>query len=190
MTKDIKKKSIHELVQEFPEKTYRELEKYRDADRQEEAQRIFTHQENEELKEELKEEQQGVCIPAALRKDRTYPDLTEVMAIENDKLKKKGIELAVELSEIKVVLKGTKGVVEEYHRGNVTLTRHLNEAKRTIKNLETRLAEVLEIDEAHQKQMGKVQERLTEVEEDNKKLSGQINNYLKKHEDNIRKSGL
>ena len=50
MTKDIKKKSLHELSQEFPEKTYRELEKYRDADRNEEAQRIFTQQENEELK--------------------------------------------------------------------------------------------------------------------------------------------
>jgi len=44
------KKTIHELSKEFPEKTYRELEKYRDADRQEEAQRIITQQENEELK--------------------------------------------------------------------------------------------------------------------------------------------
>jgi hypothetical protein len=46
------KKTIHELAKEFPEKTYRELEKYRDADRQEEAQRIITQQENEELKED------------------------------------------------------------------------------------------------------------------------------------------
>ena len=44
------KKTLHELAKEFPEKTYRELERYRDADRQEEAQRIFTQQENEELK--------------------------------------------------------------------------------------------------------------------------------------------
>ena len=45
------KKTMHELAKEFPEKTYRELEKYRDADRQEEAQQIITQQENEELKE-------------------------------------------------------------------------------------------------------------------------------------------
>ena len=45
------KKTIYELAQEFPNKTYRELEKYRDADRQEEAQRSITQQENEELKE-------------------------------------------------------------------------------------------------------------------------------------------
>jgi len=44
------KKTIHELVKEFPDKSYRELEKYRDADRQEEAQQIITQQENEELK--------------------------------------------------------------------------------------------------------------------------------------------
>ena len=45
------KKTIHELSKEFPNKIYKELEKYRDADRQEEAQRIITQQENEELKE-------------------------------------------------------------------------------------------------------------------------------------------
>ena len=32
-----KEKTIHELVKEFPEKTYSELEKYREADRQQEA---------------------------------------------------------------------------------------------------------------------------------------------------------
>ena len=47
---------MHELAKEFPEKTYRELEKYRDADRQEEAQRIITQQENEELKEDQHKE--------------------------------------------------------------------------------------------------------------------------------------
>ena len=44
------KKTLRALAEEFPDKTYKELEKYRDADRQEEAQRIITQQENEELK--------------------------------------------------------------------------------------------------------------------------------------------
>ena len=53
------KKTMHELAKEFPEKTYRQLEIYRDADRQEEAQLIITQQENEELKEDqLTESQQ------------------------------------------------------------------------------------------------------------------------------------
>ena len=211
---------MHELSQEFPEKTYRELEKYRDADRQEEAQRIFTQQENEELKEE----QQGVCITAAMRKDRGYPDLTDVLAIENNKLK-------TELSETKVVLKGTKRIVKEYHRDLVALKKrvqeaetetilvkgigmnspemkslksevealkqqlhtdrteyqtHLEEAKRTIKNLETRLAESLEVNESHQKLNGKLQERLTDVEEENKKF----HDHLDKQIDGARQSGL
>ena len=45
------KKTLHELAMEFPDKTYRDLERYRDADRQEEAQQIFIQQENEELKD-------------------------------------------------------------------------------------------------------------------------------------------
>ena len=47
-----KTKTLHELVKEFPNKTYKELEKYRNADRNEEAQQIFIQQENEELKED------------------------------------------------------------------------------------------------------------------------------------------
>ena len=52
------KKTMHELAKEFPNKTYRELEKYRDADRQEEAQRIFTQQENEELTESQQKQEE------------------------------------------------------------------------------------------------------------------------------------
>ena len=50
------KKTMHELAKEFPNKTYRELEKYRNADRQEEAQQIITQQENEGLKEDQHKE--------------------------------------------------------------------------------------------------------------------------------------
>ena len=46
------KKTIYELAKEFPNKIYKELEKYRNADRQEEAQQIITEQENEELKDD------------------------------------------------------------------------------------------------------------------------------------------
>ena len=36
-----KSKTLHELAKAFPNKSYTELEKYRNADRQEEAQQIF-----------------------------------------------------------------------------------------------------------------------------------------------------
>ena len=69
-------------------------------------------------------------------------------------------------------------------------TEHIPEVKAAeekIKELRIRLSEALEIDEAHQKQMGKLQERLTEVEEDNKKLSHQIEDLKMKHR---RKAGF
>ena len=53
-----KSKTIHELCKEFPDKTYGELEKYRNANRQEEAQRIFTQQDNEELTESQQKQEE------------------------------------------------------------------------------------------------------------------------------------
>ena len=81
------KKTIHELAKEHPDKNYRELEKYRDADRHEEAEKIPLT-ESQKSQEELEPIGKGVCITASLKKDRSYPDLTEVLATENDKLKK------------------------------------------------------------------------------------------------------
>ena len=64
------KKTLHELAKEFPDKTYRELEKYREEDRQQEA---------------------GTCIMGEMRKDREEfePGLEEQIEV----LKK---ELALE----------------------------------------------------------------------------------------------
>jgi hypothetical protein len=78
----ITKKTIHELAKEHPDKSYRELEKYRNADRQEEEKSIPLT-ESQKSQEELEP-----IITASLKKDRSYPDLTEVLATENDKLKK------------------------------------------------------------------------------------------------------
>ena len=81
------KKTIHELAKEHPDKTYRELEKYRDADRQEEAKQIPLT-ESQKSQEELEPIGKGVCITAALKKDRSHPDLAEVLITEINKLKK------------------------------------------------------------------------------------------------------
>jgi len=69
------KKTLHELAKEFPEKTYRELEKYRDADRQEEAQRIIT-QHKEDWKEKYKKEQK--------RSDYLQSELDRIKRENND----------------------------------------------------------------------------------------------------------
>ena len=75
-------------------------------------------------------------------------------------------------SEELTVLRGTKDVV-------VRLTNELVRMKK-------RAQEAEEVNESHQKLNGKLQDRLTEVEEDNKKLSKQIDDYLNK----FRNAGL
>ena len=66
----------------------------------------------------------------------------------------------------------------------------MKELQARVKQLDKSLANALEINENHQRYNGKLQSRLTEVEEDNKKLSKQIENYIKNHEDKFRKAGL
>ena len=127
-----KEKTMHELAKEFPNKTYRELEKYRDADRQEEAAQI-PMTESQKSQEDLEPITKGVCVTGALRKDRQKI---------NWKVK--------------------------------------------AKELEEALANALAVNESHQKLNGKLQERLTELEEENKK----IHDTQEKRINSMRKSGM
>jgi len=72
--------TIHELAKEFPEKTYKELENYRDSDRQEEAKQVPLTEAQRNLVEHLESAVEksktrlGACITAEMRKDRTPLD--------------------------------------------------------------------------------------------------------------------
>ena len=66
----------------------------------------------------------------------------------------------------------------------------MRELQGRVKQLEESLTNALEINENHQRYNGTLQTRLTEVEEDNKKLSKQIQDYIKTHEDKFRKAGM
>jgi len=161
------KKTLHELAKEFPEKTYKELEKYRDADRQEEALGIGHNQ---------------------------PPDLVEVMAIENDKLKKRIQEAEGELS----ILKGieTNRVKEAQAKSN-QLQNELDRVGKENNDLYNRIADLEEtlkskdyfekpdykflVNENH-----RLEQQYLEVMADNKNLSRQIEDKL----DQLRKSGM
>ena len=56
--------------------------------------------------------------------------------------------------------------------------------------ISARIKELGEINRLHQELNGKLQTRLTDVEEDNKKLSDRVADYIKKYENAIRKAGL
>ena len=138
------KKTLHELAKEFPDKTYRELEKYREEDRQQEA---------------------GICIMAEARKDREEPDWYPDGITFQEKYEKEH-KLRQEAEGELTILKGI-----ETNR---------------VKEAQDALANALEINESHQKLNGRLQERLTELEEENKKM----HNALNKRMNNMRKSGL
>ena len=71
------KKTIHELAKEFPEKTYRQLELYRDADRQEEAARIPLT-ESQEKQEELEPIGMGHNHPPDEGEEQENPTLWDI----------------------------------------------------------------------------------------------------------------
>ena len=92
------KKTLHELAKEFPNKTYTELEKYRNADRNEEAQRIFTQQENEEFKEDQGEIRNAPSEIAAL-KQQLHIDRQEYQK-NLDKIKKENNDLYNKIAKL------------------------------------------------------------------------------------------
>ena len=157
--------TIFDLARRFPNKTYRELEKYKDADRQEEAKQIPLT-ESQEKQEELEPITKGVCVPGELRKDREY---------------EKEHKLRQEAEGELTILKGieTNRVKEAQARSN-ELRDELDRVKKENNDLFLRIAELTEVEESHRKMNGKLQERLTEVEEDNKKMAHQIEDKIKR----------
>ena len=65
----------------------------------------------------------------------------------------------------------------------------MKELRERVKQLDDSLAMALEINEKHQRYNGKLQTRLTEVEEDNKKLSKQVEDK-ENVVNNLRQKGL
>ena len=66
------------------------------------------------------------------------------------------------------------------------LQSNLERTKKENNDLFNRIADALEVNESHQKLNGKLQERLTELEEENKKVHDALNKRI----NNMRKSGM
>ena len=208
--KDLHKhETIFDLARRFPNKTYRELEKYRDADREEEAQQIpltESQKKQEELEPIEGAEQDNPTLWEIAKENKvSYADaipIQEEMRLKRDALKaactlgemrkdrtpladmkKRAEEAEGELS----IMKGieTNRVKEAQAKSN-QLQDELDRVKKDNNDLFLRIAELTEVEESHRKANGKLQERLTEVEEDNKKLSHQIGDKLER----ARKAGL
>ena len=108
-------------------------------------------------------------------KNRPLDTMDEVayreLQAENEKLKKRAQEAEGETSIVKAVGANSP---------------EMKALKERVKELDNSLAIALEINEKHQRYNGKLQTRLTEVEEDNKKLSHQVEDKI----NILRKAGL
>ena len=114
--------TIFDLARKYPNKTYIELEAYRDADRQEEAAQIPLS-ESQKKQEELEPIAKGVCVPGELRKDREG-----YLQDELDRVKKDNNELFLRIAELTEV--------EESHRKtNGKLQERLSEVEEDNKKL-------------------------------------------------------
>ena len=164
--KDLHKKSetIFDLARRFPNKTYRELEKYRDADREEEAQRVPLT-ESQKKQEELEPIEKGACIVGEARKDREEADWPPDGITFKEKY-------------------GKERKLRQEAEGELSILKGIETTR--VKEAQEALANALEVNESHQRLNGKLQSRITEVEEDNRKLANQIEDQVRR----ARKAGM
>jgi len=103
----------------------------------------------------------------------------------------------------KNILEGSKRIIEELSTRLVEMGKEILALKKRVQEAEgettivkgigmnsPEMKEAKELNKSHQQLNGKLQIRLTEVIEDNKKLSKQIQDYIKNHEDKFRKAGM
>ena len=98
-------------------------------------------------------------------------------------------DLTLQIQKLEEENKKLKKRAEEAE-GENTIIKGIGNNSPEMRALQAKVKEAEEINKLHQELNGKLQTRLTEVEEDNKKLSAQISDYIKKHEDKFRKAGL
>ena len=127
----------------------------------------ITYTEANKVLEELRlKKEAGACITAGMKRDRDATD------------KMKNRPLTDTMDEI---------AYHELKNESERLKKCVDEAERRVKELDNSLAIALEINEKHQRYNGKLQTRVTELEEDNKKLAHQVED-LKLN--GVRKAGL
>ena len=150
--------SLFDIVRKNPKMTYNEATKV---------------QEDMRLTKEVKKAK-GVCITGALKKD-----LSKEKEIDYHRYWKNMYEKEHKLRQ---EAQGETTIV----KGIGMNSPEMKEAQARIKELENSLSIALEINEEHQRYNGKLQTRVTDLEEDNKKLANQVDDQVER----ARKAGL
>jgi len=162
-----------------------EMEKYRNKDREEEA---------------------GTCMMGEMRKDREggLPNYVNGLIDHYRQEVRKGQEAHDKLLKELNMLRGTKLIVESLSKDLSQMRKRAQEAEgelsilrgietNRVKEAQAALANALEVNESHQKLNGKLQERLTEVEQENIELHAEnkkIHNHLQERVEGARRAGM
>jgi len=154
--------TLGDLAKEFPNKTYKELEKYRSEDRKDEAKQTPLTQAQRNLVEHI---ETGACIMGEMRKDREGEKEIDYHRYWKDQFEKEH-KLRQEAEGELSIMKGIE-------------TNRVKEAQEALAN-------ALEVNESHQKLNGKLQVRIAELEDDNTKM----HKHLDKQVEAARKAGL
>ena len=170
--------TMHELAKEFPEKTYKDLERYRNEDRQQEA---------------------GACIMGEMRKDREdavdhYEDANYRQDDPADMKVSMGHNESIWFrNECKRLVKerDKEHKLRQEAEGELSIMKGIETNR--VKEAQDALANALEVNESHQKLNGKLQMRITELEQDNLELHAdnkKMHRYLDERVNAARKGGM
>ena len=130
----------------------------------------------------------GTCITAAMKKDREFEKEIDYHRYWKDMYEKEH-KLRQEAEGEMTIVKGIGQNSPEMKAAKAKIAELngiLDRVKLDNNNLYTRVADSLEVNEHHQKLNGKLQARVTEVEEDNRKLANQIEDQVHR----ARKAGM
>ena len=197
------KKTLHELAKEFPEKTYRELEKYRDAERLEEAIGIGHNQppdegqeqDNPTLWELAKEHKVSYADAVPIQEDMRLKKEAKIEAAkikkdvsEIDKLKKRAQEAEGELS----IMKGIEtNRVKEAQAKSSQLQGELDRVNKEKNDLYNRIAELIEANEKEVKNLKWIKDHdYIFLVDENKKLHAELKKLKEIPLDKARKAGM
>ena len=203
------KKTLHELAKEFPNKTYRELEKYRDADRVEEAIGMGHNQ----PPDEGEEQDNPTLWEIAKEHDVSYADAVPIQ--EDMRLKRDALKAACTLAEMRKdrtplesmkkraeeaegelsIMKGIEtNRVKEAQAISSQLQDALDSAKKENNDLYNRIAELIEANEKEVKNLKWIKEHdYIFLIDENKKLHAELKKLKGGAENRInkmRKSGM
>ena len=203
-----KEKTIYELAKEFPNKSYSELEIYRDADRNEEAAKIPLT-ESQKSQEDLEPIAKGVCVTGTMRKHRTskhkviknFPEENMVIMEGPHREKSTESEVLIETYEKDIwklkqllskamqdtnTLEGTKRIVIEISKEKTVLKKRAQEAEgelSILKGIETNRVK------ESQARSNQLQDELDRVKKENNGLFNKVADALEVNESHQKLNG-